>query len=231
MKNSKNAKAYCLFVLFAVGTLSSLILSVIALIFSTTERNSGTMSETVSCSCTYEPQKEETSETPSNENEDTNSNLMELPEINTNVKLFTDYRAYNLWWTPHYRLQQSARTDERGLRRFGDDYIVALGSYYSTNIGDRFRVTLDNGNCFTVIFGDGKCDVDCDSQCMYTPCTDYSGEAAANVLEFIIDRDILDASVYAYGSIEILDGFEGNIVEMEYLGRDTSQDWDTYETM
>lgn len=153
----------------------------------------------------------------------------ELPEISTNVKLFTDYRAYNLWYTPHYRLQQKAWTDEQGLRRFNDDYIVALGSFYSVNIGDRFEVTLDTGRIFTVILGDGKADIDCDSRNMYTPCLDYNGEKSANMLEFIIDENVLDEEVYNYGSLDKLEGFEGDVVKMVYLGRDDSADWNTYE--
>lgn len=155
---------------------------------------------------------------------------LELPSISTKVKLFTDYRVYNLWYTPHYRLQQAAWTDEQGLRRFKNDYIVALGSYYSTDIGDRFEITLDSGRMFTVIMGDGKWDADCDERKMYTPCIDYGGEPAANVLEFVVDKNILDDEVYKYGSLERLNGFEGNITKMEYLGRDNSQDWDLYET-
>lgn len=191
----------------------------------------------------YEPQKklhkvmpqavyiEENME--SSENTDLNIDnegvLCQLPSIKTNVKYFTDYRKYNIWFTPHYRLQQAAWTDKQGLRRFNQDYIVALGSYYSTYIGDRFKITLDSGRSFTVILGDGKYDKDCDKLCMYTPCIDYDGNEAANLLEFIIDKEVLSDEVYEYGSIEKLSGFEGNVVEMIYLGRDTSQDWDTYE--
>ncbi len=165
---------------------------------------------------------------PKNETEERKE--MELPTIPTNVKLFTDYRAYNLWYTPHYRLQQAAYTDELGFRRFNDDYVVALGSYYSTSIGDRFEVTLDTGEVFTVIFGDGKWDTDCDSKHMYTPCIDYNGELAGNLLEFIIDEQVLDEEIYEYGSIELFDKFKGSVVKMIYLGRDASADWDTYKT-
>lgn len=156
-------------------------------------------------------------------------NECELPSVPTHVKFFTDYRYYSLWYTPHYRLQQSAWTDEQGLRRYNEDYIVALGSFYSTDIGDRFEITLDTGKTFTVILGDGKVDEDCDSRNMYTPCIDYGGNAAANLLEFVIDETVLDSEVYSYGSLDYLEQFKGNIVEMVYLGRDKSQDWDTYE--
>lgn len=153
---------------------------------------------------------------------------LELPDISTESKLFTDYRFYNIPGTPHNRLQQKARTDSNGLRRFNNDYIVAMGSYYSTSIGDRFRVELSSGRVFTVIFGDGKWGIDCDSKNMYTPVKNYDGETVGNLLEFIVDEDILDPNVYSYGGIERLDIFKGDVVRIWYIGRDDSEDWDTY---
>ncbi|MCX4356830.1 MAG: hypothetical protein OSJ43_11540 [Oscillospiraceae bacterium] len=154
-----------------------------------------------------------------------------LPSLPTNIKTYTDYRHYNLWYTPHYRMQQAAYTDSNGLRRFNQDYIVALGAFYSTDIGDRFKITLDNGNKFTIILGDGKDPIDCDENNMYAPCKDYDDIACANVLEFIIDSDVMADEVYSYGSIDCIDMFSGSIERMEYLGRDHSADWSTYETI
>lgn len=153
---------------------------------------------------------------------------LELPSISTEAKLFTDYRFLNLQWTPHYRLQQRAYTDSNGLRRFNDDYMVAMGSFYSTSIGDRFKVTLESGIEFTVILADAKWDSDCDERNMYMPYTNYNGETVGNLLEFIIDKDVLDYKIYAYGDLNIMDKFKGSITKLEYLGRDTSGDWDSY---
>lgn len=153
-----------------------------------------------------------------------------LPVLSTEPKLFTDYRSYNLWYTPYYRLQQAAYTDEDGLRRFNDDYIVALGKFYSEDIGDRFCVTLDTGVEFTIILGDGKDPYDCDLNNMYMPYVNYDNEKCANLLEFIVDADVMKPEVYDYGSLDYLDKFKGNIVKMVYLGRDDSEDWTTYET-
>lgn len=156
--------------------------------------------------------------------------VVPLPSLPTHIKSCTDYRCYNLWYTPHYRLQQAAYTDSDGLRRFNEDYIVAMGAFYSVDIGDRFKITLDTGKEFIVILGDGKAPIDCDPTNMYAPCNGYDGKECANVLEFIMDKEVISKEVYAYGSIDCLDKFAGNIVKMEYLGRDNSADWDTYET-
>lgn len=152
-----------------------------------------------------------------------------LPDIDTSVKTFTDYRCYNIVGTPHKRLQQVCYTDSNGFRRFGEDYVVALGSYYSIDIGDRYRVTLDTGVEFTVILGDCKADCDTDVSNMYAPCVNYDGENVGNLLEFIIDADVLPDEVYNYGDLQRFEFMQGSIVQFEYIGRDDSDDWNTYE--
>lgn len=151
-----------------------------------------------------------------------------LPNLPTNIKFCTDYRFYNIAGTPHNRMQNVCYTDEYGIRKYNDDYCVGLGSFYSTQVGDRFEITLDTGEVFTVILADGKADCDTDISNMYTPCVNYDNEEAANVLEFIIDRYAVDDKMYEYGSLDYYDKFKGNITTMIYLGRDNSNDWDSY---
>lgn len=153
---------------------------------------------------------------------------VEIPNIATDMSFYTDYRFYNLAGSPSYRLQQKCYTDEYGCRRFGDDYVVGLGTYYSTDIGDRFEVTLDNGYVFTIILGDNKADIDTDPTNRYTECVNYDGQECANVIEFIVDTEKLAREARLYGSLTYYEHLDGNIVEMKYLGRDGSGDWSTY---
>ena len=143
---------------------------------------------------------------------------------------FMDYRTVTNPKTPSYSIVHSnnSYTDEYGLRRYNNDYLVALGSYYSTDIGDRFEVTLDTGKTFTVMMADGKWDIDCDENNMYTPTIDYNGEYAGNLLEFIMDKYSVSSEMYGYGSLDYYDAFKGSVIKMIYLGRDDSADWDTY---
>lgn len=152
-----------------------------------------------------------------------------LPDLPTNMKFCVDYRWYGIEDTPHNRMQNLSYTDDKGCRRYNNDYCVALGSFYSKRIGDRFEVTLDNGNVFTVITGDMKADCDTDITNMYAPCINYDNENCANVLEFIVDDKAVSNDMYAYGSLDYHEEFKGNIVKMVYLGRDSSMDWDIYE--
>lgn len=152
-----------------------------------------------------------------------------LPDLPTNMKYCTDYRWYGIEGTPHNRMQNLSYTDKIGCRKYNDDYCVGLGSFYSDRIGDRFEVTLENGNVFTIITGDMKADCDTDITNMYAPCINYDGEYCANVIEFIIDDKVVSDDMYAYGSLDYHDEFKGNIQKMIYLGRDNSMDWDLYE--
>lgn len=152
-----------------------------------------------------------------------------IPTLSTVRKQCTDYRHYNIAGSPHNRLQQSAWTDNIGCRRFNNDYIVALGTFYTEKIGDRFEITLANGNVFTIIFGDSKADKDTDATHMYAPCPLYgTDEPGANLLEFIIDEDIMTKECYRYGGIDYYEEFRSDVVKMVYLGRDNSADWDTW---
>ena len=153
---------------------------------------------------------------------------MLLPRLPSFVMFGTDYHFYNLPGTPHYRMREAAWTDEIGCRRYKDYYMVGLGSYYTVCIGDCFEIKLANGTVFNIILGDGKADCDTDNSNRYTPC-DWFGKSCANVLEFIIDKEVMDSECYRYGGIHYYDKFHSDIVSMRYLGRDNSMDWDTYE--
>lgn len=152
-----------------------------------------------------------------------------LPSMPSNMKYCTDYRWYGIEGTPHNKMQNLSYTDEIGCRRYNNDYCVALGSFYSERIGDRFEITLENGNVFTIITGDMKADCDTDITNMYTPCVNYENEYCANIIEFIIDEEIISDEVYNYGSLDYHEEFKGDIVKMVYLGRDDSMNWDLYE--
>ena len=153
---------------------------------------------------------------------------MELPDLPTDRKVCTNYTVYGIGGTPHNRMQLAAWTDEQGCRRYGDYYIVGLGSAYADRIGETFEVELDTGVTFKIITGDMKADCDTDPTNRYCPCINYDGEQCANILEFIIDRDVLDPKAYAWGGVDWYDNFKGNIVRLTYLGRDESADWDSY---
>ena len=153
---------------------------------------------------------------------------MDLPNLPTDRKVCTDYRVYNIPGTPHNRMQLAAHTDEQGCRRYGEFYIVGLGSAYANRVGETFEVELDTGVIFTIITGDMKPDDDTDITHRFEGCYNYDGAYCANVLEFIMDKELFDIKAYQWGGVDYYEKFKGNIVRMTYLGRDESSDWDNY---
>ena len=145
-----------------------------------------------------------------------NKSEYDIPDYDTAFKTYMDYRKITDKTSAQYMLQMEAYTDDMGLRKYGDHYIVAIGTYYSDNIGDTFKITLDNDTSFNVIIGDIKADCHTDSQNMYSPVYDNNGNLiSANVIEFIVDTNTLDRSVTKLGTVSAYDDFKGNIVKIE----------------
>lgn len=132
----------------------------------------------------------------------------EVPKID-NFYGYMDYRCITNTDSAQYKFQQNCWTDSQGLRRQGDDYVVALGSFYSINIGDRFYITLDTGITYTVVLGDCKADCHTNSTNQYTPAGDM-----INIIEFIVDIPCLDYTVAQSGNIGTYNNLSGNVVSI-----------------
>ena len=143
---------------------------------------------------------------------------LDIPTCNTEFKTYMDYRCITDKTSAQYELQQFAWTDEDGFRRIGDDYIVAMGTYYAENVGDKFKITLDTDNEITVIIGDIKQDVHTDYFNQYTPIYDENGIFfSGNVLEFIVDTDVLPKVPRRLGTVSYFDYLKGNIKSIERI--------------
>lgn len=143
---------------------------------------------------------------------------LDIPTCNTEFKTYMDYRCITDKTSAQYELQQFAWTDEDGFRRIGDDYIVAMGTYYAENVGCRFKITLDTDNEITVIIGDIKQDAHTDYFNQYTPIYDENGIFfSGNVLEFIVDTDVLPKVPRRLGTVSYFDYLKGNIKSIERI--------------
>jgi hypothetical protein len=139
---------------------------------------------------------------------------LEIPYGQTDCFLYMDYRTLTDTSSKQWELQQSAWTDWQGFRRIGDDYCVALGTYYG-EIGDRFRVTTDKGNTYTAIMSDAK-----GSDAVFYDDVHswyhYAGNGC-NVVEFIVQTEYLPSAVTISGSCGAVDYLSGNIVSIERI--------------
>ena len=127
----------------------------------------------------------------------------DAPE-NSGFKSFMDYRTITNTESQQYKLQQHyAYTGEYGIRMADSRYIVAIGTYFTSNIGQYFDIILENDTVIPCILGDQKADVDTDSNNIITK---HNGCMS----EFIVDSDMLNDDVKFYG-------------DMSYC----SKDWDS----
>lgn len=140
---------------------------------------------------------------------------MDIPSGNTSNKTYMSYHAITTKSSPQYRLQHDGKTttDKYGLRRRGEDYVVALGSYYGTKIGQRYQISFESGTTITAILGDCKSDRHTDSKGQQH-LTDGS------VVEFITDSaDKLNSSIRRKGNVSEHPGvnFKGNVVSIQKI--------------
>lgn len=119
-------------------------------------------------------------------------------------KSWTDYRKLSKR-TREYKLCASAEIDENGFLIKDGAYLVALGSSFGGDIGDKFLVLLDSGITFTVIRCDFKDDKDTDETNTFTL-------RNGCVTEFYVRSDKLNKNVKIYGSAGVLEKFKGNVI-------------------
>lgn len=135
-------------------------------------------------------------------------NTLELPtEATGEFKTYMDYRKITDKTSKQWNLQQLATTNEKGFRVFNGRYLVAVGTYYATEVGKELRITLDNGFVFYAMVGDIKMDIHTDANNQYVP-------ANGNIVEFIVDTDKLDPLTKKLGDVSN-SGLEGKIVMIE----------------
>jgi hypothetical protein len=135
----------------------------------------------------------------------------EIPSGDTAFKSYMSYRAITNTRSAQYQLQQQCWTDDEGLRRYQDDYVIAIGTYYADHIGERFKITLDTGESFTAVVGDFKANRHTDSKNQYYD----TGNGKKNVVEFVVDTRELNRKARRMGDISYISGFEGNIKSIE----------------
>lgn len=153
-----------------------------------------------------------------NEDETQQYISMSLPDYDTSFKAYMDYRCITDKTSKQYELQQDAETDEQGLRKYGDYYLIGLGTYYATSAGEKFRITLENDKVFYAMTGDIKADIHTDENNIYSPVYDSNGKfISANVVEFIVDTKAMDRKAKLSGSVGTYENFSGNIVKIEKI--------------
>lgn len=129
-------------------------------------------------------------------------------------KSYMDYEAITNKNSEQYKMQQQAETDPDGCRVYNNRYCVAMGSYYSKQIGTPIDVTLDTGVVIPCVLGDAKNDI-------HTNATHQVG-SHNDVVEFIVDVDNLDSEAKRDGTLSSIPKFKGNVVEVTVLDEENA---------
>lgn len=101
---------------------------------------------------------------------------------------------------------KNAWTDGDGLRKSGEYYCVALGSYYG-NIGDKFVVETDKGNVYKIIKADEKANKHTDSTNRYTLTNGC-------MMEWIVEINKLNKTIKSSGNIDNVKKVSGAILKI-----------------
>ena len=90
-----------------------------------------------------------------------------IPKGNTSMKSYMNYKTITNKSSEQYKLQNrdDVWTDEEGFRRIEDKFMVAVGTFYSKEVGQELIIELDNGTTFEAIVSDIK--DDSKKQCRY----------------------------------------------------------------
>ena len=146
---------------------------------------------------------------------------LEVPDINSTFKAYMDYRKITNTTSPQHQLiSLYGYADQYGFMRTEKDaeidggqdyYMIALGSYYGTEIGTKYRITTDTGNTFYGILADCKADIHTNDTNQYTIV------GTPNVVEFLVDTTTLIHEVKYHGTANRHTPLGGEIIKIEKI--------------
>lgn len=143
-----------------------------------------------------------------------------VPSINSSFKTWMSYKAVTNKNSPQYKFIHTwGWVDNEGFMRCSgerdlgidqDYYLVALGSYYGTTIGTKYRITLNTGKVFYAALADCKANRHTNSTNQYVP-------KNGNVVEFLVDTSKLNKNVKIMGSANVYEPLNGSVIKIEKI--------------
>ena len=145
---------------------------------------------------------------------------MNVPNINSSWKTWMDYRAITNKNSAQYKLiQQWGWSDSQGFMRANgerdlgitdDYYMIALGNYYGTKMGTKYRITTNTGNVFYGILADAKAYPEVNSTKQY--CLRNK-----DIVECLVYTPLLNKEVKKWGSANVYMPLNGSITKIERI--------------
>lgn len=127
---------------------------------------------------------------------------------NDTRKSYMDWKAITCKTSKQWELQHKyAYTESNGVRAVNGRYCIALGSYYTHEIGQYVDVVLDNGLIIPCILGDAKQD-------RHTT-NNHSIGLDGGVVEFIVNTESLNSKVRKSGDVSYTsEDWRSHVVEL-----------------
>jgi len=129
---------------------------------------------------------------------------MPICSTTSTFKSWMDYRKITSHSSRQWKLQQSAKTDLYGFRRYNGFYMVAMTKQYGP-VGTKYIITFSGGKTFPVIIGDVKAN----TQCQHDD---------SSMLEIIVDSKKMPSSIKKSGNYN--DMIVGTITEIRVIDAD-----------
>ena len=130
------------------------------------------------------------------------------------------YKAVTNKKSPQYQyIHTYGWSDEEGFMRAegerelgieDDYYLIALGSFYGTEIGTKYKITTDTGNVFYGVLADRKANIHTNSTNQYVP-------KNRDVVEFLVDTSKLNPLVKRMGTANVYMPLNGMISKIERI--------------
>lgn len=125
---------------------------------------------------------------------------------NNSIKSYMDYRKITLVSSKQYKLQKIAYTGDYGIRMVNERYCVAVGSYYTTKIGQYIDIELENGSVIHGILADCKADRHTDSTNRFHP--------DGSVVEFVVNTNFLNKKVKKIGDVSYINDWNSEVINI-----------------
>lgn len=132
----------------------------------------------------------------------------------TGFKSYMDYKKITSTSSRQYKLQNRyAETGDYGIRMVDGRYCVAIGSHFTSDIGQYFDLILENGTVIPCVLSDQKADKHTDSNNIVTT---HNGCMS----EFIVDTNFLSDSVKNRGNISFCnDNWNSKVVQVRVYNK------------
>lgn len=144
--------------------------------------------------------------------------LYDVPST-SGFKSYMDYRAITSTDSMQYKLQNKyAETGDYGIRMVDGRYCVAVGSHFTSDIGQYFDLILENGTVIPCVLADQKANNHTDSNNIVTM---HNGCMS----EFIVDINYLANPARNLGNISYCnDSWDSKVVQVRVYNKNVFED-------